>query len=226
MKRVYSIILPLLALLCLVACSGGQTEQATGSGQTVGPVIAPIQTMTEKAKDSLAAQGFEVVDGEVPMESVEELLAAARNIERYGGGGISEQWAATGVPNPEDLTALENGGTEVPFSDEPWEKKTVEVMDITKNMTAAEKAEWEEFQNTDWTEMTDGLEEMVAGFQDMGDGESFPGDSEDIPDDMGEIDMDDLQNQIDQALENAEIPEGYEPYLPDNIDIGALLGGG
>ncbi len=43
--------------------------------------------------------------------------------------------------------------------------------------------------------------------------------------DAPDVDLDDIQQQIDDALEGVELPEGYEQYMPEGVDIGALLGG-
>ena len=132
MKKWMILTLSLLLSLSLAAC--GKTD--SGSNGDGGKQQATAPPMTERAKAELEAQGFEVVSGEpAALESVEELFAACRDVEKYGGMTISEEWAATGVPTPGDLAALEDAGETVPFSDDPWEEKTVEETDITANMT-------------------------------------------------------------------------------------------
>lgn len=225
MKKWMILTLSLLLALSLTAC--GRAERTEG-GQSGAQTAAPAPPMTERAKAELEAQGFEVVSGEpAALESVEELFAACRDVEKYGGMAISEEWAATGVPTLGDLAALEDAGETVPFSDDPWEEKTVEETDITANMTPEEKAEWEEFQNTDWEAMAAETEELVAGFQSMG--------GEDLENAGGgsgteDIDMDDLQRQLDEAERQAKeelenLPPEYHQYLPEGFDINDPLGG-
>lgn len=225
MKRAWICVLLLAALFSLTAC--GKTD--SGSNGDGGKQQATAPTLPEEAIEKLQEQGFEVVEQEsepAPVD-VDALCAALFDVSAMtdsSGAPVSTLPESEGIPvNLGD--AAKSKGETVPFSDEPWEEKGVEVVDFTAMMTPEERAEYEAM---DWEAMTAEMESMVDGFADMGEGdfENYGGDTggtEGMNDADIQQQLDDAMEQARQELEEFEIPEGYEEYFPDDFDPNDLL---
>ncbi len=231
MKQLLSVLLSALLLLSLAAC--GVTDKL--SDAVADKIIENIRpgTNSGSAADPAAAQKGAELAKDLGLEDG-GWIAADSETTPYGQYRSVEEWEAIfdgqadydNAPAPVEAeppapVAIEGaeggytGGTKTITFDETklGEDTGVEVWDWKAEMTPEELAEYEEFENTDWEAM---IAEMEAEANRS---------SDEIDTQPGEMpDMEDIQQQIDEALEGVELPEGFEQYLPGDFDLGSLLG--
>lgn len=207
MKKPIAILMILMLMLSLCAC-GGKEQPAEGSAPASDSIQSGGNTQAGESL-SVSGEGWEEVDPDAPFgeyRSEEELLkllnsGAAINYASIDPSVPSEPLSVdeeTEYTPKVNAVTFEEGG--VPGGVELW----------------------------DWqSEMS---EEELAAFEEM---ESFdPNDPEyqammeELEQDMAELeqyeDMEDYQQQIEDAqkeLENLDLPEGYEQYLPEGFNL-------
>ena len=233
MKKLWILALALAITLTLSSCDfidsvlGLFKKDAASSEDS-----RAVTNMTDTALEALLAQGFEKVSEEEAAadteRTVEELLQALRDGEPMTDSSGAE-YAAKAQTFSVDLTEMAAlQGTTMQFSEEEWvTDKTVETFDMedfTAEMTPEEKAEWDEMMSKteeDWEAEFAGMEaEMEEMVNSMNEG------SEDYSADTGDVeipDMDDIKQQIDEAMQN--VPDEYKDMIGDMDNLEELLGG-
>ena len=247
MKKLLALLLSLLLVLALAACSGEAAEAPAPSGgetadpnQFGGDLLARIQAQQNgegsggeaAAGANTSGAGWQEVDqseGFGAYRTEEELLAILESGELYTYETAFEQAA-----EPLVVEAEQEGGED--FTYDPGEgvsgvvseaeaagkvKGGLVYLDWKSMMDPEALAEWEAFDPND--------PEMLAEMEELNrQGEEAQRQLDEINE---SIDMDEINRQMKEAmkeaqkeLENIELPEGYEDLL-GGLDLGSLLGG-
>ena len=246
MKKLLALLLSLLLVLALAACSEEAALPGGGSGQTADPnqfggdLLAKIQSQQggegsggeAAAGANTSGAGWQEVDqseGFGAYRTEEELLAILESGELYTYETAFEQAA-----EPLVVEAEQEGGED--FTYDPGEgvsgvvseaeaagkvKGGLVYLDWKSMMDPEALAEWEAFDPND--------PEMLAEMEELNrQGEEAQRQLDEINE---SIDMDEINRQMEEAmkeaqkeLENIELPEGYEDLL-GGLDLGSLLGG-
>ena len=249
MKKLLALLLSLLLVLSLAACSGeeapAQSGEAADPNQFGGDLLARLQAAQggEGSGGEAAAgagadgantsgAGWQEVDqseGFGPYRTEEELLAILESGELYTYETAFEQAA-----EPLVVEAEQEGGED--FTYDPGEgvsgvvseaeaagkvKGGLVYLDWKSMMDPEALAEWEAFDPND--------PEMLAEMEELNrQGEEA---QRQLDEAMEGVDMDEINRQMEEALKEAEkelegieLPEGYEDLL-GGLDLGSLLGG-
>ena len=249
MKKLLALLLSLLLVLSLAACSGGSEEATAESGnaqpaadpnQFGGDLLAKIQSQQggegsggkAAAGANTSGAGWQEVDqseGFGAYRTEEELLAILESSD-FSAYEVTFEEAA----EPVVVTAEETGGET--FTYDPAESVSgtfseAEAVEMVKGglvyvdwksmMDPEALAEWEAYDPND--------PEMLAEMEELNrQGEEAQQQLDEINE---SIDMDEINRQMEEAmkeaqkeLENIELPEGYEDLL-GGLDLGSLLGG-
>ena len=247
MKKLLALLLSLLLVLALAACSGEAAEApAPSGGQTADPnqfggdLLARIQAQQNgegsggeaAAGANTSGAGWQEVDqseGFGAYRTEEELLAILESGELYTYETAFEEAAG-----PLVVEAEQEGGED--FTYDPGEgvsgvvseaeaagkvKGGLVYLDWKSMMDPEALAEWEAFDPND--------PEMLAEMEELNrQGEEAQRQLDEVNE---SIDMDEINRQMEEALKEAqkelegiELPEGYEDLL-GGLDLGSLLGG-
>ncbi len=207
MKKLFAILLSMLLVLSLAACSGEETPSPSGdAGQT-----ADAGEIGGSLPENLADGSWQQVDEDEPFgqyHTEEELLAMLENgdFSVYESNFETEteplvvEAETEGV---EDFTYDPGEGVTAAFSESAASeavKGGVFYADWKSEMDPEALAEWEAFDPND--------PEFLAQMEEA--------------EQMGK----EAQQQMDEAmdqLEGMDLPEGYEQYLPDGFDLKSLM---
>ena len=249
MKKLLALLLSLLLVLSLAACSGGSEEATAESGnaqpaadpnQFGGDLLARLQAQQNgegsggeaAAGANTSGAGWQEVDqseGFGAYRTEEELLAILESGELYTYETAFEQAA-----EPLVVEAEQEGGED--FTYDPGEgvsgvvseaeaagkvKGGLVYLDWKSMMDPEALAEWEAFDPND--------PEMLAEMEELNrQGEEAQRQLDEVNE---SIDMDEINRQMEEAmkeaqkeLENIKLPEGYEDLL-GGLDLDSLLGG-
>ncbi|MBQ3034364.1 MAG: hypothetical protein IJD28_08275 [Deferribacterales bacterium] len=252
----YSIIIfVIVAPFFITACGGGGSGSNGNGGVVISDGPSSISTeskavtreeakeslsLTDAQLDALMGQGFQLAVKEPAMKdmSINELNQALQNKEPLtdSTGAPYEHMPVTYSSEVPEM--VDPGSQTAAFTDEPWDERTVVDADMTENMTPEEKAEFDEFMNTDWEAQSNEIINNISGITEgfggnMNDSGIMYGD--DVPENYqpstdsgstgsgtgtnqgsGSIDIDEIINQM------GGLPEGMTREQLEAMLSGAL----
>ena len=224
MKKTITIILSFVFLLSLCACGGKESEQAESStGENAGFGGELLEQLQQSGYIGGEAEWVEV-DQDAPFgeyRTEDELLAILESGDFSGDASADPVVSSEPVEGMEDIE-YDTEGTVGTFSYDGW-GEGVTFWDWQSELSAEQLEALDalaEFDASAYEDYEDILNELDGTeIPDMGDYEQQLQDA--IDEEMSGIDQDELQQQIDEAMKQAQEElegTGYEDML-DGMDI-------